>query len=362
MDLHVTAQLAFKDFSLSVDQAFPLAGVTALFGRSGCGKTTLFRIIAGLEQGAQGRVALGDEVWQEGNVFVPPHLRGVGLVFQDARLFPHLTVAGNLQYAARRAPRGQSGPSFDDVVQQLDLEPLLARRPMSLSGGERQRVAIGRALLTRPRLLLMDEPLAALDATRKAEILPYLERLRDTGGVPILYVSHSVSEVARLADRMVVLHEGRVRRAGSVADLLADPEAVPLIGVREAGALLHARVLRHHDDGITELTVSAGALFVPRVQAAPGQSLRVRIEAQDVILSLDRPSGISALNILPVTVRQLHHGEGGGVAVGLQAGDDRLLARVTRRSASALGLVPGRACFAIVKSVAIAQGNVGGGT
>lgn len=359
MALSLRIGLTFDGFSLSVDQTFAADGVTAVFGRSGSGKTTLFRVIAGLERRARGTVAFGSEIWQDDRTFVPPHRRRIGLVFQDARLFPHLSVEGNLAYALRRAPRDPAALDLAAVVRRFDLAPLLARRPAALSGGETQRVALARALLTRPRLLLMDEPLAALDAQRKADILPYLERMRDGGGVPTLYVSHSVSEVARLADRIVILQQGRVVRAGPLTDVLADPAAVPFIGVREAGALIAARVVAHHDDGVTELAASAGPLFVPGRVSTVGQSLRLRIEAQDVILARHRPEGLSALNILPVTVAEVRPGDGPGVAVALQAGGDRLLARVTRRSATALGLAPGLDCFAVVKSVSVAQGDIG---
>jgi molybdate transport system ATP-binding protein len=241
----------------------------------------------------------------------------------------------------------------------LGIGPLLARRPGTLSGGEKQRVAIGRALLSRPRLLLMDEPLAALDAERKAEILPYLERLRDETALPILYVSHAVAEVARLATTVVALDNGRVVRAGPTDAVLADPEAVPTLGVREAGSVLTAIVLAHHEDGLSELGLGEGRLLLPRVAARVGAVIRVRIHAQDVILSRSAPVGLSALNILAVRVTALRSGEGPGVMVQLALGDNRLLARITRRSAEALDLAPGTDCFAIAKSVAVARADVG---
>ncbi len=354
--LSVDISHSFPGFDLRVSHSFG-AGLTAIFGKSGSGKSTLLRILAGLEPHSTGTVQMNGTVWQGSGTFLPPHKRGVGYVFQDARLFPHLTVAGNLRYAEKRAP--QPGPSMAQVVQDFDLSPLLARYPGRLSGGEKQRVAIARALLSAPRILLMDEPLAALDATRKAEILPYLERLRDRGDIPMLYVSHSLSEVARLAADIVVLDAGRILRAGQTADVLSDPAAVPDLGVREAGAVLRAKVAAHYADGLTELAVSAGALFLPRISAAVGTDLRIRIPAQDVMLSLTRPEGISALNILPATVTAVHRGDGPGVAVALLSGSDRLLARITRRSADALGLVPGTACHAVLKSVAVSHADVG---
>jgi len=357
--LALDIRLARGGFLLEVSETIPLDGVTALFGPSGSGKSTLLDVIAGHERRAVGRVAFGAQIWQEAGRFVPPHRRGVGMVFQDARLFGHLDVRGNLGFAARRARRAGLAPDEARVVGALDLGPLLDRRPGDLSGGERQRVALGRALLSVPRLLLLDEPLAALDEARKAEILPYLERLSDTAGVPVIHVSHSVAEVARLASRVAVLSAGRVSRIGAAAEVLSDPGAVPMIGLREAGAVLVARVVAHHADGLSELAARGGRLLLPRVAAAVGARLRVRILAQDVILARGRPEGLSALNVLAATVTDLRPGQGPGVMVQLDAGGDRLLARITRRSASALGLGPGTACFAVLKAVSVAPADIG---
>ena len=358
MALSVDIRLTYGAFSLQVAQDFALSGATGLFGPSGSGKSTLLRVIAGLEGRARGRVALEHEIWQDERKHVPPHRRGVGYVFQDTRLFPHLSVRANLEYAFRRA-RGLDGPGLDEVIGALDLGPLLARRSAQISGGEKQRVAIGRALLAAPKILLMDEPLAALDEVRKAEILPYLERLCDRSRVPILYVSHSVAEVARLAQHMVVLRNGRVLRTGPASEVLSDPEAVPMVGSREAGAVIEARIVAQHADGLTELAASAGTLFLPRIEAAIGDSLRLRIPAQDVILSRARPLGLSALNILPVVVTEVKAGEGPGAVVQLQAGSDLLLARLTQRSVAALGLKRGVAAHAVLKSVALAKSDIG---
>jgi molybdate transport system ATP-binding protein len=358
MTLLVDIRVNFGDFDLDVAQEFAPSGVTGLFGQSGSGKSTLLRVIAGLETRASGRVVMDSEIWQDQGRHLPAERRGVGYVFQDTRLFPHLTVGGNLDYALRRA-KGLGGPGMEEVVTALDLGPLLTRRPAALSGGEKQRVAVGRALLTAPKILLMDEPLAALDEARKAEILPYLERLRDQSRVPILYVSHSVGEIARLAQNIVVLRSGRVLRAGAAVDVLSDPDAVPMVGPREAGAVIEARIIAHHEDGLTELSVSAGRLWLPRIEAHPGDVLRLRIPAQDVILARTRPEGLSALNILPVTVTEVRIGEGPGAIVQLQAGSDRLLARLTRRSLDALGLKPGVAAHAVIKSVALAKSDIG---
>ena len=355
----VKADLAFHGFRLRVDETFPARGLTAVFGPSGCGKSTLLRIIAGLENGAVGHVSFGDETWQDEARFMAPHKRGVGYVFQDARLFAHLNVAGNLRYAQKRAHRAGRSPDAARIMDALGLEGMLERRPAGLSGGERQRVAIGRALMSAPRLLLLDEPLSALDDSRKDAILPFIEQVRDRMNVPMIYVSHSVSEVARLADTIAVMNEGAIVRSGPATEVLADPETLPGMGVREAGAILTARIISQHEDGLTELSVAGGKLFLPGVAAAAGQQLRVRISAQDVIIAKERPENISALNILKATVAKVHFGEGPGAAVQLDLGGECLLARVTRRSAHALGLEPGMACYAIVKSVAVARGDVG---
>lgn len=359
MSLQIALSHAFPGFTL--DAAFEApTGVTALFGRSGSGKTTVANAVAGLIRPDRGRVAVDGRVLCDTatGAWVPPHRRRAGYVFQEGRLFPHLTVRRNLLYGRWFAGL-RDGPAFDHVVELLGIGHLLDRRPGALSGGEKQRVAIGRALLAEPRVLLMDEPLAALDDARKAEVLPYLERIRDETRIPVLYISHTVAEVARLATTVVVLEAGRVVRAGPTADVLADPDAVPALGVREAGSLLTGRVLAHHADGLTEVAVSAGSLLLPHLSAPPGATVRVRIEAQDIIVARERPTAISALNILPATVTALRRGEGPGVVVQLRSGEDRLLARITRRSADALGLAPGVECFGIAKAVSVAPADIG---
>ncbi|MDK3017592.1 molybdenum ABC transporter ATP-binding protein [Pseudodonghicola flavimaris] len=361
--------------SLTVDIAHPLAGfdlnvafeapegVTALFGRSGAGKTTVINAVAGLLKPERGRILLGGETLFDATtrVNLPVHRRRLGYVFQDGRLFPHLSVKQNLMYGRRFAPRGAKGPDLAEVADLLGLSTLLERRPGALSGGEKQRVAIGRALLSRPRLLLMDEPLAALDAARKDEILPYLERLRDRAGLPILYVSHSVAEVARLATSVVVLEAGQVVRAGPAEQVLSDPGMVHQIGLREAGAVLTARIAAHHGDGLSELQVSGGRLFLPHLDQPVGAQTRVRILAQDVMLATEAPRGVSALNILEGEVVTLRDGSGPGAIVQLRCGGDLLLSRITRRSAEVLRLAPGTRIFAVVKTVSIARSDVGAG-
>lgn len=352
--LEVCIQHQFPNFALDVSFDAPM-GVTALFGRSGAGKTSVVRVVAGILKADHACVRVEGTTLDDGPIRVPVAKRRIGYVFQEPRLFPHMSVRSNLRYGMRR---GMRGGDMDPVVEMLGIGDLLERRPGALSGGEAQRVAIGRALLSQPRLLLLDEPLAALDEGRKAEILPYIERLRDEAGIPILYVSHSISEIARLATTVVALEAGRVVRTGPAADVLSDPDIVPILGVREAGSLVQARVVAHHSDGLTELTWSAGQLLLPRVAATVGASVRVRIEAQDVMLASVRPEGISALNVVPVTLITLRAGDGPGVIVQLRAGDDLLLARVTQRSAKAMALATGWQGFAVVKSVAVAAGNV----
>ncbi len=360
MSLGVDIVHRFDGFALEADFAAG-PGVTALFGPSGSGKSTIGNAIAGLLTPDAGRITLGEDVLLDRarGICLPAPRRRIGVVFQEGRLFPHLTVARNIAFGARYAPKGAPGLDEGAILHMLGIETLLPRRPRSLSGGEKQRVAIARALLMRPRLLLMDEPLAALDGPRKDEILPYLERLRDSGIVPIVYVSHSVAEIARLADRIVVLRDGRVLRQGDVTDVLSDPEMVPLIGVREAGSVLLARVVEANPDGLSRLEIGGGELRLPGIDAAPGQTLRVRVLAQDVLVSLNRPEGLSSRNILPAVVDTIHRGEGPGVALSLRIGQARLLARITSDAMVELGLRPGLACHAVLKATAVARADIG---
>lgn len=331
-------------------------GLTALFGRSGAGKTSIVNAIAGLIRPKRGRIAVDGVVLldTEHGICAATHRRRVGYVFQEGRLFPHLTVRQNLVFGRWFASSSRASTHLDDVVELLGIEPLLDRRPGRLSGGEKQRVAIGRALLAQPRLLLMDEPLASLDARRKDEILPYLERLRDQASVPIVYVSHSIAEVTRLATTVVLISDGRVRAVGPVQDVMGRANLYPLVGRFEAGAVLAARVAGHDPRWrLTELAGSFGTLVVPRLEAPVGTALRLRIRARDVILAVSPPTGISALNVLSGRVEELVPIEEGALEVQLRTGNERLLARVTRRSGEALGLAPGRQVFAVIKTVAI---------
>ncbi len=355
--LEVAFRHAFPGLALDVAFTAP-PGLTVLYGASGSGKTTIVNAVAGLLTPDTGRIAVAGCVFLDttAGLRLPPHRRRIGYVFQDARLFPHLTVRQNLAYGRWFA--GGATP-LDPVVEMLGIGALLSRRPGALSGGERMRVALGRALLADPALILADEPLAALDEARRAEVMPYFERLRDEGRVPVLYVSHNASEVARLATTVVAVEAGRVTGIGPAAEVLADPAAPRPLGVRAAGSVLAGRVVAHHDDGLTEIAAAGVRLWLPRLEAAPGTALRLRIAAQDVILSIRPPEGLSALNVIPGKVREVRDGQGPGVMVAVAAGDEIVLARLTRRSAAALGLVPGRPVWAITKSVAVAPEDVG---
>ncbi|MGE0255827.1 MAG: molybdenum ABC transporter ATP-binding protein [Alphaproteobacteria bacterium] len=345
-------------FRLAVAGRFALDGITGVFGASGHGKTTLLRALAGLEPAARGRIALGDAVWQDDarRVRMPAWRRRAGLVFQDARLFGHLGVAGNLRYAARRAPRGAAGPSFDEVVAMLDLAPLLSRDTASLSGGERQRVAIGRALLAAPRLLLMDEPLAALDRPRRAAILPLIERVAAETRVPILWVTHSLDELARLAGTVVVLEDGRVAASGPLARVLEHPAMRRLAGRFEAGTLLEGTVVAHDAHwAMTEVALAGGhRLRMPAVDLPPGAPVRLRIRARDVALARTAPEAISIRNTFAGTVAAIVEEDGAFAEVTVDLGGGAHLgARVTRESVAALGLAAGGPVVALVKSVAL---------
>lgn len=359
--LDISVRHAFESFTLDAHFNAP-AGLTVLFGRSGSGKSTLINAVAGLLMPDHGRICADDWVLLDTDkgIHLKPHRRRLGYIFQEGRLFPHLTVKQNLAYGAWFAPRDAAPDTTERVVDLLGIGHLLKRRPGALSGGEKQRVAIGRALLSAPRFILADEPLAALDEARKAEILPYFERLRDEMNIPILYVSHSASEVARLATTVVALEEGRVIAQGPAVDVLGNPAVLPA-GAREAGAVLTARVARHYDDGLTELDAGGLPLLLPRLSQPPGRTLRVRIAAHDVILSRGRPEGLSALNIIPGIVREIRPGEGPGTIVALDTAAGRLLARITWRSAQSLELAEGVTVHAVIKTVSVAPSDIGGG-
>ena len=358
--MRIEADVHHLQGAFRLDAAFVSeAPVTALFGPSGSGKTTLVNILAGLIRPTEGRVLLdGEPLFDSARrIDVSVHRRGVGYVFQEARLFPHLSVRSNLGYGRKMAAlAGRRGADdFDRVVALLGIAPLLARKPAGLSGGEAQRVAIGRALLARPRLLLMDEPLAALDTARKAEILPYLERVAAETRVPIVYVSHSVPEVVRLAGTVVALDRGRVVASGPADAVIGGLDVPGQPGAQDAGAVLPAVVTADEPDGLTRLDTPAGPLLVPTPHRPPGTRLRLLVRARDVLVAVERPEGLSALNVLPATVAAIGAPHGAAVDVTLAAGAATLHARLTRRAVGELALVPGKPCFAIVKASALAD-------
>ena len=353
--LQAQLQLAYPGFSLDVNLHLASAGVTALVGPSGSGKTSCLRTIAGLERRATGRVVVNGEVWQDDRqgIFMPVHQRALGYVFQDARLFAHLSVAQNLAFGQQRVPAAERRVSLEQAIALLGIAPLLKRQPDTLSGGERQRVAMARALASSPRLLLMDEPLAALDAQRKADILPYLENLQRELDIPVLYVSHAMDEVTRLADHLVLLDAGRVSASGPTQTLLTRLD-LPLAHGDAAGAVVPACIASHdNDEHLTQASFAGGTLLLPWQNRPVGQTLKVRIQARDVSLTLARQTGTSIQNILEATVSALSPDSPGQTMVALDVGGCTLLARVTQRSVRQLGLQPGLRLFAQIKGVAI---------
>lgn len=340
-------------FRLQLDLQVPADGVTGVFGPSGAGKTSLLRAVAGLDRHAGGYLAIRGEVWQDATRFVPVHHRGVGFVFQEASLFPHLDVRGNLDYARARAAPAAEDKAYEQAVELLEIGPLLDRDTLTLSGGEQQRVAVARALLSRPRLLLMDEPLAALDQRRRQDILRRLEALQNTLSIPVIYVSHALDEVVRLADHLVVMEAGRITASGPSQEVLSRLDG-PVAHAEDAEVVLPAVVTAHDEEWqLTRIDLPAGRLLLPRCPVAAGRTVRVRVAARDVSLTLQPQSGTSILNILPAIVDALVEDRPGQVLVRLLAGGQPLLARVTLKSARQLGLEPGLRLYAQVKSVAL---------
>jgi molybdate transport system ATP-binding protein len=352
MSIAVKLAHAYPGFALDVELALPGRGVTALFGPSGSGKTTLLRCIAGLERGA-GHLTVNGETWQDGAKFVPPHRRAIGYVFQEANLFAHLTVQGNLEYGLRRVASADFSKRAP-IIELLGIGHLLARKPEHLSGGERQRVAIARAMLTQPRLLLLDEPLAALDLARKQEILPYLERMHAELEIPVLYVSHMPDEVARLADHLVVMAAGRAVTQGPLAATLARIDLPIRLG-EDLGAVFEATVVaRDAEWHLARIEFDGGELWVRDTGAAVGQRVRVRILARDVSIASQRHDDSSIMNLLPATVVALAEEDHPALALlQLRIGNTTLLARLTRRSVQRLDLAPGRQVWAQIKAVAL---------
>lgn len=346
-------RISLGGFTLLADLEIPGEGVTAIFGPSGSGKTTLLRVIAGLDRKEGCFLSVGGEVWQDGSVFVPPHQRSVGYVFQEPDLFPHLKVRGNLEYGMKRSPAERRSVALDEFVELLGISGLLDRRTDELSGGERQRVAIARALAASPRILLMDEPLSSLDSALKLEILPYLDRLHTELKIPVIYVSHSADEVARLADRIVLLEEGSVIAYGPISETLTRLD-LPLASGPDAEAVIETTVLDHDEEfELTQLTFPGGTFTVPRIALGKGDSVRLRVLARDVSLTLEEQHGTSILNIFPAEVVETASHGTSQVTVRLDCGGVPILARVTRRSASVLGLEKGKRLFAQAKSVAV---------
>src|SRR5471032_237714 len=351
-------KLHYSGFALDVDLQLPGRGVTALFGHSGSGKTTCLRCIAGLEQAEEGFIQVNDEVWQDSSkkIFVPPHKRAIGYVFQEASLFPHLSVLANLEFGLKRIPKQQRRVDMAHATELLGISHLLDRHPQHLSGGERQRIGIARALLTSPKLLLMDEPLAALDSQRKNEILPYLQRLHDELDIPVLYVSHSQDEVTRLADHIVLLSDGKALASGPIGETLARLD-LPLAMGDDAGVVIEGHVSaydEHYQLLTLQLPASQLQMRVAHAPLALGKQLRFKIQARDISLSLQGSDRSSILNRLPVTVTsELGADNAAHVLIRLDAAGTPLLARITRYSRDQLGVHPGQQLWAQIKAVAV---------
>lgn len=355
---HVDArfQLAFDGFQLAVDLQLPGSGVTALFGHSGSGKTTLLRCIAGLQRPDSGFLQVRGQVWQDSanGVFLPTHQRPLGYVFQEASLFPHLSARKNIDYGRKRAAQSANDAELAAIVAMLGIGHLLNKIPAQLSGGERQRVGIARALALKPQVLLMDEPLAALDLKRKQEILPFLERLHRELDIPILYVTHSPQEVTRLADHLVVLEAGRVVASGALAETLTQLDS-PMAQGKQASTVLQAQVCGHEPEfHLSQVQFAGGVLSLPYQQAAAvGASVRLRVYARDVSLTLQQPAQTSILNVLPASITGMAQPVAGQVMVRLNLGGVPLLAHITHKSAVQLGLKVGMGVFAQIKATAI---------
>ena len=334
-------------------------GITAIFGPSGAGKSTLVNLIAGLVKPDTGYIKILNEVIFESQqkINVPVNKRGIGFVFQDARLFPHMKVVSNLKYSNRFGRKGHLR-SFTEIVEVLNLGHILHRLPGNLSGGEKQRVAIGRALLSNPKILILDEPLTGLDEGLKAEVIPYLEFLRDNFKIPILYISHSQSEVVRLSDRIVVLEKGRILEQGKTLQILSSFSVAKKLGLRDLSSFVEAKVSKHAPDGITELDFAGSKLFLPKLDTPLGRNVRLRILAKDITLAIDKPQKISALNILKGEVVEIILGSGPGAIIGIKVGKHKLITRITQRSLNAMDLKLGKTCFAFLKSVSVAAADI----
>jgi len=356
--IDVRLKRAYAGFNLDVDLNLPGRGVTALYGHSGSGKTTCLRCIAGLERAEQGFIRINDEIWQDSanGIFVPPHKRALGYVFQEASLFPHLSVLANLQFGLKRIAKSQRRVDMAQATELLGIGHLLERHPQHLSGGERQRVGIARAVLTSPKLLLMDEPLAALDSQRKSEILPYLQRLHDELDIPLLYVSHAQDEVARLADHLVLLSEGKALASGPIGETLARLD-LPMAMGDDAGVIIEGQVSAYDAEYqflSLQLPATDMSIRVTHAPMAVGQALRCKVHARDISLTLHNSEVSSILNRLPVTVVSEQSADNAAhVLIRLDAGGTPLLARITRYSRDQLGIHPGQSLWAQIKAVAV---------
>jgi molybdate transport system ATP-binding protein len=355
-DMEIRVEAKRGSFRLDARATFSLHGITVILGPSGAGKTTLLRLIAGLERNASGNIRAGAEKWLDSarGVFVPPHRRAVGFVFQDGRLFPHLTVRGNLDYAARRA-RGGKIPEHDHIMRIFHLDGLGERSPATLSGGEVQRVAIARALFSAPRIMVMDEPLSALDLARRSEALSYIAQIPEAFDIPVLYVTHAIEEAARLADSVAVMNQGRILAMGETGDVLSRLDLAPYLGRFEAGAVLEGRVTAEDRKfGISIVDIDGVRFQVPGLGLPKSQKVRLRIRARDVSIATMKPKGLSIRNVIGVRIEEIAEEKGTAFAeLRLRTQRQVLRARVTRASVSELNLEPGRDVYALVKSVAV---------
>lgn len=353
MSIDARFKIVRHNFTLDISLNIPDKGITAIYGDSGCGKTTLLRSIAGLERSADGYLKVGDDVWQDGSFFIPPEKRSLGYVFQEPSLFAHLNVRANLEYGLKRVPKNDSRVSLNHAIELLGISHLLNRQTEQLSGGERQRIAIARALATSPDILLMDEPLSALDTKRKQEIMPYLESLHDELNIPMLYVSHAPGEVARLADHLVLLEEGKLKASGKLDEMLTRLD-LPIAHGDKAAALIHAKVAGHDNEfNLTYLDFPGGRFTVSHKDLPINHAVRLRVIARDVSLTTEHQSQTSILNIFPAIVEEMTPEGIAQVMVRLLIQGVPLLARITRKSASLLDLKLGKQVFAQVKSVAL---------
>ena len=353
--MHCQFQVDYGSFQLALDLKLPNRGVTVLFGDSGSGKTSLLRCIAGLQTPQYGHLQIHGKLWQDSDkgVFLPAHQRPLGYVFQQANLFPHLTVAENIQFGIKRLDKSVAKANLGELIDLLGIENLLKRLPDKLSGGEQQRVAIARALALNPEILLMDEPLAALDFKRKQEILPYLQNLQQRLEIPVLYVTHSLQEMLQLADHIVLMNQGKVEAFGSLSQVLSRID-LPLAKQREACSVWQTELSAHDADfQLSEVKFNGGSLSLPHLDAAIGSAVRVQIYARDVSVCLEKPQASSILNILPAKIEQISEADGGQTVVQLRVGDQTLLAHITSKSKQLLGLNQGMAVYVQIKGSSV---------